>query len=456
MSVLVIVFLFGVFALFSGVYHRGEWARGIGVLGLLIALVVSFLPELSFWSEYQKMFLYDKEVALFTQISLIVTLLIFILGKLGLYAHRGHQSEMYALVMFSLCGGLVMLGYQNLTILFLGIEILSIPLYVLAGSDKTNALSIEASVKYFLLGAFATGFLLFGFALIYGSTGSLYIDEIAMFSQNEEENTMFFLGVLMVLGALAFKVAMVPFHLWSPDVYQGSPSWVTAFMASVVKVVAFYAFFKLMNIAFVKVQESWLNIWWGLVVVTLFLASILGVVQQDVKRMLAYSSIANAGYIGLIFFGVDEFSVQRLAFYLLAYSLATVGVFMGLIWVEKVKKDTNYKAFDGLAKKQPILALLIAISVFSMAGIPFTAGFIGKLNLFTQAIKEAEILVLISVLASVISVAYYLKLVIAMYLKKEEGEFEEKLDIKYKCLAIFILIMILILGIFPKIFEKMF
>lgn len=456
MSVLVIVFLFGVLALFSGFCHRGKWAGYIGVIGILVALIVSFLPEISFWGEYYRMFLYDAEVALFTRITLVITLLIFLLGNLGLYGHRNHQSEIYALVMFSLCGGLIMLGFQNFTTLFLGIEILSIPLYVLAGSEKTNHLSVEASVKYFLLGAFATGFLLFGFALIYGSSGSLDINKVAIFSQNKGQDTIFILGVLMVLIALAFKVAMVPFHLWLPDVYQGSSSWITLFMASVVKMVVFYALFKLMNIAFVGVKEDWLAIWWGLVVITLLLTSVLGMVQQDVKRILAYSSIVNSGYIGLIFFGVDDVSNWRLAFYLLAYSLATLGIFMGLIWVERDKKNTSYIAFNGLAKKQPVLALLVAVSVFSMVGVPFTAGFMGKLNLLSQAIKETEVLVLISVLASVISIAYYLRLIIAMYFKNDDDLFGEKLNIKYKFLAMFIIVITIALGIFPEFFKISF
>ena len=332
--------------------------------------------------------------------------------------------------------------------LFLGIEILSIPLYVLAGSEKTDLRSVEASVKYFLMGAFATGFLLFGFALLYGSVGSFDLETISQFSQKQGENTKFILGAIFVLGAMAFKVAMVPFHMWSPDVYYGSPTWVTLFMVSVVKIAGFYAFFRLMNIAFIGIREDWLLVLYGMISLTLLVGSFLGLVQDDVKKMLAYSSIVNVGYIGLVFFGVDENSVQNLAFYLLAYSLANIGVFMGVIWVEKYKESTFYHSFNGLAKSQKLLVLTISISLLSMAGIPFTAGFMGKLGMFLPAVKESLFLVILAVLASVISVAYYLRLIMAMYFQKGgNNQFTQKLNLSYQLIAIFVIVLTFILGV---------
>ena len=444
MSVLVIVFLTGVLTLFS----KGKWANNIAILGTLGALIVSFCPEISFVNSYQKMFWFDADTALLIKITLIVNFLILLLGDFALHQHKNHQSEMYALVLFSLCGGFLLFGFQNIIVLFLGIEILSIPLYVLAGSEKTNLRSVEASVKYFLMGAFATGFLLFGFALLYGSVGSFDLETIGQFSQKQDGNTKFILGAIFVLGAMAFKVAMVPFHMWSPDVYYGSPTWVTLFMASVVKIAGFYAFFRLMNIAFIGIREDWLLVLYGMISLTLLVGSFLGLVQDDVKKMLAYSSIVNVGYIGLVFFGVDENSVQNLAFYLLAYSLANVGVFMGVIWVEKYKKNTFYHSFNGLAKSQKLLALTISISLLSMAGIPFTAGFMGKLGMFLPAVKESLFLVILAVLASVVSVAYYLRLIMAMYFQKEENEqFTPKLNLSYQLIAIFVIVLTFILGV---------
>ena len=444
MSVLVVVFLTGGVTLFL----KGKWANNIAILGTLGAFIVSFFSEITFGNSYQKMFWFDADTALLIKITLIVNLFILLLGDFALHRHKNHWSEMYALVLFSLCGGFLLFGFQNIIVLFLGIEILSIPLYVLAGSEKTDLRSVEASVKYFLMGAFATGFLLFGFALLYGSVGSFDLETISQFSQKQGENTKFILGAIFVLGAMAFKVAMVPFHMWSPDVYYGSPTWVTLFMVSVVKIAGFYAFFRLMNIAFIGIREDWLLVLYGMISLTLLVGSFLGLVQDDVKKMLAYSSIVNVGYIGLVFFGVDENSVQNLAFYLLAYSLANIGVFMGVIWVEKYKESTFYHSFNGLAKSQKLLVLTISISLLSMAGIPFTAGFMGKLGMFLPAVKESLFLVILAVLASVISVAYYLRLIMAMYFQKGgNNQFTQKLNLSYQLIAIFVIVLTFILGV---------
>lgn len=444
MSVLVIVFLTGGVTLFL----KGKWANNIAILGTLGAFIVSFFSEITFGNSYQKMFWFDADTALLIKITLIVNLFILLLGDFALHRHKNHWSEMYALVLFSLCGGFLLFGFQNIIVLFLGIEILSIPLYVLAGSEKTDLRSVEASVKYFLMGAFATGFLLFGFALLYGSVGSFDLETISQFSQKQGENTKFILGAIFVLGAMAFKVAMIPFHMWSPDVYYGSPTWVTLFMVSVVKIAGFYAFFRLMNIAFIGIREDWLLVLYGMISLTLLVGSFLGLVQDDVKKMLAYSSIVNVGYIGLVFFGVDENSVQNLAFYLLAYSLANIGVFMGVIWVEKYKESTFYHSFNGLAKSQKLLVLTISISLLSMAGIPFTAGFMGKLGMFLPAVKESLFLVILAVLASVISVAYYLRLIMAMYFQKGgNNQFTQKLNLSYQLIAIFVIVLTFILGV---------
>ena len=243
MGVLIILFLTAVLVLFSGVFEKGKYARYIGIAGLIVGLYVSFLPECEFFDQYKSMYEYGNNAALFTKISVLVTLLLFFLGGFAFSNHRSHQSELYALMLFALCGGVVLFGFQNLVTLFLGIEILSIPLYVMAGADKTDLRSTEASMKYFLLGAFATGFLLFGVALVYGSAGSFDLYTIHDFAINNPKNLMLIMGAILMLCALAFKVSLAPFHMWSPDVYQGSPSLITAFMASVVKISGFFFFF---------------------------------------------------------------------------------------------------------------------------------------------------------------------------------------------------------------------
>ncbi|MBF8456746.1 NADH-quinone oxidoreductase subunit N [Kaistella sp. G5-32] len=457
MGVLIIIFLTAVAALFAGVFEQGKYSRYIGILGLLIAFYVSFLPELAFFSQYKSMFEYGANAALFTKISLVVTLLIFFLGGFAFSNHRSHQSELYALMLMSLCGGIVLFGFQNLVTLFLGIEILSIPLYVLAGSNKSDLRSNEASIKYFLMGAFATGFLLFGIALIYGSASTFDLYKIHEFSVSNPKNLMFSMGAVLMLVALAFKVSMAPFHMWSPDVYQGSPSLITAFMMSVVKIAAFFAFFKMMTIGFLGITGEWINIVGVLIIITLFLANVMGLAQSNAKRMLAYSSISHVGYLGLIFFGLNSLSAYNLAFYLFAYSLATIGVMMCLIWVEKLKRETSYDAFRGLAHSEPILAVVAALSMLSMAGIPLTAGFMGKFGIFAQAIKSSPFLVLVAVLGSAISIAYYLRLIMFMFFPKESSfKTSEKVSVTYNIIAVFIIFAIIALGVFPDLFAKQF
>ncbi|CAA7386482.1 NADH-quinone oxidoreductase subunit N [Chryseobacterium fistulae] len=456
MSVLIIVFLTAVIALFSGVFEHGKFARYIGIFGLIIALYVSFMPECTFFEQYRHMYDYSVNTALFTKISILTTILLFLLGGFAFSNHRSHQSELYALMLFALCGGITLFGFQNMVTLFLGVEILSIPLYVMAGANKTDLRSNEASIKYFLMGAFATGFLLFGIAFIYGSVGSFDLYKIHDFGITNSTNVMFILGVLLILCALAFKVALAPFHMWSPDVYYGSPSLITAFMASVVKISGFFALFRLMTIGFVGVTHEWINVLGVFLIITLLLANVMGLAQTNVKRMLAYSSVSHAGYIGLVLFGVTSLSTYNLAFYLFAYSLSTIGVFMCLIWVEKLKRETSFGAFKGLAKTEPILATVAAISLLSMAGVPLTAGFMGKFALFSQAMNGAAFLVLIAVLGSAVSIAYYLRLIIAMFFFKESSfKSSEKVTLTFNIVALFIIGTIVTLGVFPDLFARL-
>ncbi len=457
MSVLIIIFLTAVIALFAGVFEQGKFSRYIGILGLMIAFYVSFLPELSFFNQFQHMYEFGANAALFTKISIVITILLFFLGGFSFSNHRSHQSELYALMLFSLSGGVILFGFQNLVTLFLGIEILSIPLYVLAGSNKTDLRSNEAAIKYFLMGAFATGFLLFGVALIYGSSGSFDLYTIHEFAVNNPKNLMFNLGAILMLVALSFKVSLAPFHMWSPDVYQGSPSLITAFMMSVVKISAFFAFFKLMTIGFIGINAEWINIMGVLIIITLFLANVMGLAQSNAKRMLAYSSVSHVGYISLIFYGMNSLSTYNLAFYLFAYSLATVGVMMCLIWVEKLKRETSYNAFKGLAHTEPILAVTATVSLLSMAGIPLTAGFMGKFAIFAQAIDKSPFLVLVAVLGSAISIAYYLRLIMVMFFPKESSfKSSEKVSLTYNIVAVFIIFALVAMGVFPDLFAKQF
>jgi proton-translocating NADH-quinone oxidoreductase chain N len=457
MNIIIIVFITAILALFSGIYNAGKYARWISLAGLALAFYFSFQPDAAFFAQYKHMYAFaDMPSVWFTRSALLVCFGIFAISDFASYNHRSHQSELYALMLFSLSGALILFGFTNMITLFLGIEILSIPLYVLAGSNKTDLKSTEASMKYFLMGAFATGFLLFGMALIYGSTGHFNIMAIGQYAQFGADK-MFVFGVLMMLVAFAFKVSLAPFHMWSPDVYQGSPSIITLFMSTIVKTAGFAAFFKLFVVAFPSVNGHWIDSIFVLVAITLILPNIMGLVQNNAKRLLAYSSVSHAGYIGLSFFSHSPAMVYNLNFYLLAYALASIGVFMCLIWVEKIKKENSIDAFKGLAKTQPLLAVLASVSLLSMAGLPLTAGFIGKFSLFSQSINHGNngfVLVMVAVVGSALSIAYYLRLIMAMFFAPSSFRTAEKLSLAYKIMAIVLLAAIIGLGICPDVVQN--
>jgi NADH-quinone oxidoreductase subunit N len=455
MSIIVIIFVTAILSLYSGVFGSGKYSQPIAIIGLIVALAASFYGECPFFFRYASMFIFDHTAKIFTQISIVITLLIFFLGKYAFRLINHHQAEIYSLLLFTLCGGIVLFSYQNLISLFLGIEILSIPLYVLAQSNKNDLRSNEASLKYFLLGAFATGFLLFGIALIYGTTDSFDLQSIRQYSINNAAHypTIYMTGIILLLVGLLFKISIAPFHFWAPDVYEGSPSLITAFMASVVKISGFVALYKLVETAFIGQLNEWQYILFYAAILTLLTANIVGVLQKNAKRMLAYSSVSHAGYLLLIYFNTDADSISILAFYLLAYSLATVGAFISLIYVERISLGiSDISVFNGLAKKQPVLALTTSVSLLSMAGIPLTSGFIAKFTLFAQALYTQPTLVIIAIIGSAISIAYYLKLIIAMYFKQEYQELQnaKKAPLVYNVIAIVVILLIIILGVYPE------
>jgi NADH-quinone oxidoreductase subunit N len=370
------------------------------------------------------------------------------------------KTDRYALVLFAIFGAVLMASYSNMVMLFLGIEILSIPLYVLAGSRKDDLFSNESSMKYFLLGAFATGFLLFGIALLYGYSGSFDISTIYTKSQSSiggfsisqhPSNVLLYGGILFILIGLSFKVAAVPFHFWTPDVYQGAPTPVTAFMASIVKIAAFAAFLRLFLNAFSGTQNAWLGVVWTLSALTILLGNITAVYQTSIKRMLAYSSISHAGYMLLAILAMNQHSAGAILYYTAAYSVSTIAAFAVLSILESANSQSllvsdeqqttgagqlttiTFDSLAGLAKQNKFLAFAMTIAMLSLAGIPPLAGFFGKYYIFTSAIQSGYLyLVLIAVLGSLIAVYYYFRVIIVMYREPlQTGIMEERKSGKY-------------------------
>ena len=452
MNTIVILSVTGIAAMMSDVFKLKKTLYGLSLLGLLIALVFSVCDWGQYASYFNQMVLTDNYAVVFTSMLIGMTFLWFLMSK-DFFSSHSSASEHYALILFSLTGGVMMTNFSDLTILFLGLEILSISLYILAGSDKGNLFSNEASLKYFMIGSFATGFLLFGIALVYGATSTFNLKEISDYVQGHNGSlpTYFYAGILMILTGLTFKVSAVPFHFWAPDVYDGSPTLVTTYMLSVVKMAAFAALYRLFINCFAPVYEFWIPVFAIMSAVTMLLGNITAVYQKSLKRMLAYSSIAHAGYMLMALASPGIASKNALVFYLLAYAIATLGVFNVLYQVHKVTGREEIKSVKGLFRKNPFAAITLTLCMLSMAGIPPAAGFFGKYYMFVSTINGGLTwLVLIAVLSSLIGVYFYFKVIIAAF---QEPELENTayyrqpsdLTVLYICG-----ILSLLLGILPQ------
>lgn len=331
-------------------------------------------------------------------------------------------GEYFALILFATGGMMGMAGGVDFIILFLSLELLSLSIYALTGARRGDAKSGEAAFKYFILGAFATAVLLFGIALLYGATGTANITKMAfIFSAGIPAKGMAATGVIFVLIGFAFKTAFVPFHMWTPDVYEGAPAPVTAFMAAGVKAASFAAFIRVFIFSWTSSSEIWTTIIWIMAVLTMVIANAAALVQNSVKRMLAYSSIVHAGYLLVGFLSMDRQGTGVMAFYLLAYTLMNGGAFAFLILLSgKGEKNMSFDDYRGLAYRRPVPALMMTLFLVSLAGIPPTAGFTAKFFLFTMAVQKGWTgLAIIAVINSVVSVYYYLRLTIQMYMRED-------------------------------------
>jgi NADH-quinone oxidoreductase subunit N len=356
-------------------------------------------------------------------------------------------------MLFALTGAIVMTSFSNLVMLFLGIEILSISMYILAGSKKFDLASNEAAMKYFLTGSFATGFLLFGIALIYGSTGSFNLSEIASYTSlnNHALPQYFSVGVILIMIGLSFKLAVAPFHFWAPDVYHGSPTLITAYMATVVKIAGIAAFYRLFDICFSNVSELWVKTLLIFSVATIFIGNLAGLYQNNMKRLLAYSSISHAGYMIMGIVAINETSAGALLLYSTAYSIVTIAAFGIIILVREARQNDDIETFNGLARTNPYMAFTLTIAMLSLTGIPPLAGFTAKYYLFTTAMENGYLwLVVLALIGSAISAVYYFKPIIAMYLK--EGEWPAiPVTNTYSIQLIAITLLTLLLGLLPSI-----
>jgi len=339
-----------------------------------------------------------------------------------------HRGEYYALLLFATTGMLVMAGSNELMMIFIGLEILSIGTYVLAGFRRTDLRSNEAALKYFLLGSFASAFFLYGVALIFGATGSTNLISIAAsLAGAESQWGLVHLSAALILVALCFKVAVAPFHIWAPDVYEGAPTPITGFMSVGPKAAGFAVLFRVFVTAFPMIESRWTEIMFVLAALTMILGNVIAVVQPNIKRMLAYSSIAHAGYIAVAFTANSSRGNAAALFYTLAYATMNLGAF-AIVTILSRGEDAKVKLSDyaGLATKRPGLAALLSLFLLSLAGVPFTAGFAGKFLIFRSAVESnLTSLAVIGVLTTVVSFYYYLYVIVQMYMKEPSEDFSD-------------------------------
>ena len=436
--------------MFSGIWLKQKASvRNVAIAAIAVLLLVNVLEMCGtqfFSFDLRGMMQFDRFALLFNSIIFFSVLIYFLLSAKDMEKVGVNYAEYFALIFFILSGVTMVSSYQTLLILFLGIEIISIPLYILTGSDKRNLKSNEAALKYFLMGAFSTGLMLMGIALIYGARGSFELSKINIL---EVKPTQLLVGgMILLLSSMSFKVSAAPFHFWTPDVYDGAPTVFTSFMATIVKAAAFVAFIRLFDGAFGFLQNSW-QLWMAIITAaTLFIGNITAVFQQSVKRMLAYSSIAQAGFMMLSVFAMNTDAKEGLLLYAAAYCLATIGIFAVLVKMN----DYTFDGFNGMAKTNPLLAGALVVFLLSLAGIPLTAGFISKFYMLKAALATGKHfwLVVFAVLMAAVSVYYYFRVIQAMYFKDGDAA---KLETSkaFNFTLLILAVLIILLGLFPNL-----
>lgn len=407
--------------------HRKSSLGWLGFAGTIAAMLA--LPPMADnrgqW--YSNLWIVDDYSVFFSFMFLLIAAITVLMSIDFLRRENMNHAEFYALLLFATAGMLMMAASNELMMVFLGLEILSIATYVLAGFRRTDLRSNESALKYFLLGSFSSAFFLYGVALIFGATGSTNLTAIAAALRGTEQSGLVYMSAAMMLIALCFKAALAPFHIWTPDVYEGAPTPVTGFMSVGPKAAGFAVLFRVFLTAFPSIEDRWGSAIWLVAALTMVLGNVVALVQPNIKRMLAYSSIAHAGYVAVAFAATSDRGVSAALFYLLAYSLMNLGAFAIVTILSRSEdKLVNLTDYAGLGAKRPGLAALLSLFMLSLAGVPGTAGFAGKFFIFRAAV-ESELLwlAIIGVVTTVISFYYYLYIIVQMYMHESNDEFSD-------------------------------
>jgi len=442
-----------IFCLIAELFNLRKLLVPIIVIGLVVIGAITFVemnnaPQLFF----NEMVGADKFSASFSIVLLAITALIVVLGGQVYKNDQERISDYLAIILFALCGTLAMVSFANMAMLFIGIEIMSISFYILAGTNKRDVKSNEAAMKYFLMGAFTSGILMMGITLIYGASASFSLSEIAAYAQGPNVDIIFNIGIVLVLVSLLFKVAAVPFHFYAPDVYEGAPAIITAFMSTIGKVASFAAFYRLFNSCFSGQMSSFIWVLAAIIGLTIIVGTFSALKQDSLKRILAFSGVTNAGYMLLAIGGIGGVSAGSLFYFAMSYAFATIAAFAVIIYIVELKKSDKIDAFKGLAHKQPFMAAILTGAMLSLAGIPPFAGFLAKYYLFSQAISNGFIvLTLLAIVSSIIGLYYYLKVVFSMFASADGQEFPSP-SLTYLSVGLVAIMLVLFAGVLPSFF----
>ena len=453
MNTLIAIIGLGVLCLLFEILNFRKAIIPITIIGLLAVLGLTFTEYGSPASYYNNMIVVNKFSTSFSALLIVLTIFLVAMAHDFYEEHPTKISDFIAIKIFMLAGAVSMVSFGNLAMFFLGIEILSISLYVLAASNRLNVKSNEAGMKYFLMGSFASGIILFGICLIYGAMGSFDIAEITDWSRSAELPFWFPIGISLVTIGMLFKIAAVPFHFWAPDVYEGSPALTTATMSTFAKVVAMATLYKLLSAMNIDtnpyISDAFINVVIVISIASMTVGNIMALKQTNVKRMLAFSGISHAGFMLMVLLNISN-SAGNLLYYASAYSLSGIAAFAVILYVCKNKNNEDIENFNGLGKNNPLMAAVLTAALLSMAGIPIFAGFFAKMVLFSQTIEAGYLVVVIAaVINSIISVGYYFKLILAMY-NKEPNEEAAKTPFVFYAVAIVAILLNIVLGLFPS------
>jgi NADH-quinone oxidoreductase subunit N len=396
------------------------------------------------------MIVVNKFSSAFSALFIMLTVFLVAMAHDFYENHQTKISDFIAIKIFMSAGAVAMVSFGNLAMFFLGIEILSISLYILAASDRMNIKSNEAGMKYFLMGSFASGIILFGICFIYGAMGTFDVAEITEWSRSAELPLWFPIGIALVTIGMLFKIAVVPFHFWAPDVYEGAPTLTTATMSTLVKVIAMATLYKLLTAMNADLSDAYINILIVISIASMTIGNIMALRQSNVKRMLAFSGISHAGFMLMALLSITN-SAGNILYYTSAYALSGIAAFAVILFVCKNMENEEISNFNGLGKTNPLLAAILTAALLSMAGIPIFAGFFAKMVLFSQTIQAGYLFVVIAaVINSIISVGYYFKLILAMYTKEPNQEEILKTPFVLFAVALIAIVLNIALGLFPS------